>query len=234
MSDRFSILRRNVAAVQTRIAEAAERAGRTADSVTLVAVTKYVDVAVIRDLVAVGCLDCGENRPQAFWDKADILADLPIRWHQIGHLQRNKLKRTLPASYLIHSVDSLRLLTAINEMQMQLNPNEPQSILLEVNISGDAAKHGFTEQAVAEAVEATFELDHVRLQGLMGMAGWGTEPEEARREFAKLGALKQQLSERYPDATLNELSMGMSGDFEQAIAEGATLVRIGSALYEGL
>lgn len=213
------------------MAEAAVSAGRDPDSVTLVAVTKYVDELTIRDLVSVGCQDCGENRPQAFWKKADSLSDLPIRWHQIGHLQRNKLKRTLPATHLIHSVDSLRLLRAIDQMQSQLDPANAKSILLEINISGDLAKHGFTTESVHEAIEAANSLKYVRLQGLMGMAGWGTTPDEARRDFAKLRAVQAQLLSQYPNTNLRELSMGMSGDFEQAIAEGATLVRVGSALF---
>ena len=234
MTERIDKLRDNLTAIQSRIADAATNAGRDPHSVTLVAVTKYVDEPTTRDLVNAGCLDCGENRPQAFWAKAESMADMPVRWHQIGHLQRNKLKRTLPASYLIHSVDSLRLLSAINETQSHIDPAEKKSILLEVNISGDQAKDGFTTDEIKEAVELAISLNCVRLRGLMGMAGLGTSPDEARRDFASLKTVHQQMAEQYPEAGLQELSMGMSGDFEQAIAEGATLVRVGSALFAGV
>ena len=234
MIGRLSKLSQNVERIRARIAAAAEQSGRAANAVKLVAVTKYVGPEIIRDLVSAGCQDLGESRPQAFWEKAESLSDLEVRWHQIGHLQRNKLKRTLPVSDLIHSVDSPRLLSAINATQAQLDPSQRQAILLEVNVSGDAAKHGFHENDLAEAIESALSMKDVELRGLMAMAGLGNSGEEARRDFSRLRELRDRMAERFPEADLAELSMGMSGDFEEAIAEGSTLVRVGSALFEGI
>lgn len=234
MSTRQQQLSKNVAHVRGRIRAAAEKAGRDASSVRLVAVTKYVDADITRDLVAAGCEDLGESRPQTLWPKADALADLPIRWHQIGHLQRNKLRRTLPHISLVHSVDSLRLLDAIDSLQAELDPDATQSILLEVNTSGDTAKHGFRDEELDEAMESVSGKEHVKLKGLMCMAGLGTSPVEAGRDFAKLREIRDRLQAQYSAFDLRELSMGMSSDYEAAIAEGATLVRVGSRLFEGI
>ena len=234
MQTRRDILRSNYQAVCERIQAAADAAHRSADEITLVGVTKYVDVETTRDFVAAGCSDLGESRPQVLWPKAEALAELPVRWHQIGHLQRNKLRKTQPLVSLIHSVDSIRLLQAIDTLQAEIAPDEPQEILLEVNTSGDEAKHGFTPSNVNLGVDAVLECNNVRLRGLMCMAGLGTSPLEARRDFAKLRELRDRLRESYPNVELTDLSMGMSGDFEEAIAEGATLIRVGSVLFEGV
>jgi uncharacterized pyridoxal phosphate-containing UPF0001 family protein len=187
MQDQQQILRDNLSQVRDRIADAASRANRDPGDVTLVGVTKYVDASVTRDFVLAGCHDLGESRPQVLWPKHEELSDLEIRWHQIGHLQRNKLRKTQPIVSLIHSVDTIRLLEAID-----------------------------------------------RLQGLMCMAGLGTTAEAARQDFAQLRTLRDQLAEEYPSFDFNELSMGMSADFEEAIAEGATIVRVGSSLFQGV
>lgn len=234
MSTRQQQLSKNVDFVRERIRAAAEKAGRDPDSVRLVAVTKYVDADVTRDLVAAGCEDLGESRPQTLWPKADSLADLPIRWHQIGHLQRNKLRKTLPHISLVHSVDSLRLLDAIDSLQAELDAGTPKPILLEVNTSGDEAKHGFREESLDEAMQSVAAKQHVQLNGLMCMAGLGTSPVEAGRDFAKLREIRDRLQSQYADFDLRELSMGMSSDYEAAIEEGATLVRVGSRLFEGI
>lgn len=234
MEDRQQLLSRNLAALRQRIGEAAEKAGRDASEVRLVAVTKYVDAAVTRELVLAGCTDLGESRPQQLWPKAEALADLNIRWHQIGHLQRNKLRRTQPWVSLIHSVDSERLVRAIDALQAELDPDLPMPILLEINISGDEAKHGFDAGSVSQAVELAMSLDNIQLGGLMCMAGYGTTGEVARRDFDRLRCLRDQLRDEFPDADLSELSMGMSGDFEEAIAAGATIVRVGSLLFDGV
>lgn len=234
MCDRKQRLKSNLEQVQQRIAAAAEASGRAPGDVTLVAVTKYVDADITRELVEVGAHALGENRPQTFWPKAEALADLDIQWHQIGHLQRNKLRRTLPYLSLLHSVDSVRLMDAVDRIQEELDPDHPMPFLLEVNISGDEAKHGLKPDDVAAAIEAAAAKKHARLRGLMCMAGYGTTSDEARRDFAALRELRDQLQARYPAQELAELSMGMSGDFEQAIAEGATLVRVGSLLFEGI
>lgn len=184
-------------------------------------------------LVDAGCRDLGEARPQQLWDKAATLADLGIRWHLIGHLQRNKVRRTLPLVHLLHSGDSLRLLAELDAEQASQPAALP--ILLEVNVSGDAAKHGFAMDAVAPLAESLSRLMHLDVRGLMCMAGLEGDAAEARREFAALRELRDRLRREWSGRfTLDELSMGMSGDFEAAVAEGSTMVRVGSALFEGL
>lgn len=222
----------NVQAVRGRIAAAAQRAGRSADEVRLVAITKYVGVAEAEALIAAGCLDLGESRPQSLWTKADALGP-QVRWHMIGHLQRNKIRRTLPRLALLHAGDSLSLLGAANEAAAEAG--RPLPVLIEVNISGDVSKHGFRPEHVAGALEKIADLRHITVEGLMAMASREGDLDRARREFAALRALRDRLAlEAPPNVRLAELSMGMSGDFEVAIEEGATMVRIGSALFEGL
>lgn len=226
-------LAENVARLGDRIARAAQASGRPAAAVTLVAVTKYVPAAWARGLVAAGCHDLGESRPQELWSKAEALADLPVRWHFIGHMQRNKLRRTLPAIGLFHSVDSLRLLGALEEEAAAAGRQVPA--LLEVNISGDAGKGGFEPTEIEPLVERLTDFAHVRIEGLMGMAGLEHSPDEAERDFERLRLLRDRVIGRLPGgAVWPHLSMGMSGDFEAAIRQGATLVRIGSALVEGI
>lgn len=224
----------NLRRVRERIAAAAVRSGRRAEEVRLVAVAKYVGAEETRALIAAGCRDLGESRPQALWRKAAELAGEPVRWHLIGHLQRNKLARTLPLVSLIHSGDSLRLLEAIQAESAQANPR-PTAVLLEVNVSGDAAKHGFAPDELPPLCDALAALDHVEIQGLMAMAGREGDLDRARREFALLRQLRDRLQSAWGGRfALDELSMGMSGDYEAAIEEGATLVRVGSALFAGL
>ena len=233
MADLARRIAENLAEVRHRIAEAAAASGRNADQVTLVAVTKYVGEAEIRALAASGCNLLGENRPQLLWQKALALKDLPIRWHMIGHLQRNKVRRTLPLVEMIESVDSLRLIEAINREAAALE--RPMPILLEVNVSGEAAKHGFQPGEIPDVVEHVAGCRHVEARGLMCMASFSGGLDAARREFAALRQLRDRLRGSCPpEVCLTELSMGMSGDYEVAIREGATLVRIGSALYEGV
>ncbi len=222
----------NLFQVRERIAAAAERGGRTAESVTVVAVTKGVDAATARAVCAAGCLDLGESRPQELWSKAAALADLPVRWHLIGHLQRNKVARTLPLVSLVHSADSRRVIHAIDEAAAALDRTVP--LLLEVNISGDSAKHGFPPGDVSQCLDEVARMTNVQIRGLMGMAALEGGADRARRDFRALRELRDQLRElALPGVSLDELSMGMSDDFEAAVEEGATLVRVGSALFEG-
>ena len=233
MPDLQPTIERNLARVRACIAEAAAQAGRSPSEVKLVGVTKYVGPEVIRSLVAAGLCDLAESRPQQLWEKAAALADLPIRWHQIGHLQRNKVRRTLPLVAMVESVDSARLATAIEEAAGELGRRVP--VLLEVNISGEEAKYGFLPSEVAPALATLSTMGHVEVRGLMGMAGLEGDLDDARRQFAALRALRDRLRPACPPGIeLAELSMGMSGDFEEAIEEGATIVRVGSALFEGL
>jgi pyridoxal phosphate enzyme (YggS family) len=235
MSD-FEKLTENLAALRGRIAAAAKRSGRSTDEIRLVAVTKYVGPELARQLVTAGCQDLGESRPQELWDKAvalDEASDRQARWHLIGHLQRNKVDRTLPLVSLIHSGDSMRILTAIDQAAAKLNQSVP--ILLEVNISEEPAKHGFAVEEVRCNLPAIAELKSIEVRGLMCMAGREGDLDQARREFAQLRELRDRLRQVTPaNIRLDELSMGMSGDFEAAIEEGATIVRIGSALFEGI
>jgi PLP dependent protein len=233
----------NLAAVRGRIAESAARSGRRADDITLVAVTKYVGIEKIRTLVKAGCRDLGEARPQQLWDRAEVLADLPVRWHLIGHLQRNKVRRTLPLLGMIHSVDSLRLAAAIDEAldcgagvpPAASNPAVCLPVLLEVNISGEAAKHGFAPGELGPMLSQLASLPRLEVRGLMCMAGLEGDLAEARRQFAATRELRDRLRQDCPvEIRLDELSMGMSGDYEAAIEEGATMVRVGSALFEGI
>ena len=230
MADPSAQIAENVARIRGRIADAARRSGRSADAVTLVAVTKYVSADTVRSLIEAGCRDLGESRPQSLWEKAAQLADLPIHWHLIGHLQRNKARRTLPLVALMHSVDSPRLLAAIEEEHLP-----PLPILLEVHLSSEPTKSGFEPDEIEPILATAAEYRHVSIRGLMGMASLEGGLDVARREFAALRQLRDRLWNKCPPGvTLDELSMGMSGDFEAAIEEGATIVRIGSALFEGV
>jgi len=220
----------NVAAVRGRIAAAVVRAGRRAEDVRLVAVTKYVGLDEIRALVAAGCADLGESRPQQFWDRAAELCNLSVRWHIIGHIQRNKVERTLPLVAMIHSLDSLRLANAIDAAAGKIDRKIP--VLLEVNISRESAKQGFTPEEIEPLLPKLIELAHIEIRGLMCMAGLESGDRAARRDFANLRILRDRLQASSPEhLRMDELSMGMSGDYEIAIEEGATIIRIGSALF---
>jgi pyridoxal phosphate enzyme (YggS family) len=220
----------NYRSVRERIAVACRRAGRAPDSVTLVAVIKYAELEWARRLVELGALDLGENRPQQLVQRAGQIAS-PVHWHLIGHLQRNKVRSILPLVALIHSADSLRLLEAIDRIahDMDLRPR----VLLEINLTGEEAKHGFRFSDLMAELDDVLKLERVQIEGLMTMAVYDPDPESARPTFARLRAIRDDLQERSRGKTgiqLKHLSMGMTGDFEVAIEEGATLVRIGSAL----
>jgi len=230
--------RSNLAAVGDRVTAACRLAGRDPDAVRLVGVTKYVSVGLTRMLFDAGCADLAESRPQSLWEKAPALADHEPtpRWHLVGHLQRNKIRKTLPLLSLLHSLDSLRLLGAIEAEAAAAGI--VCNALIEVNIAGDPGRTGVLEADAAALVEAAVGMRHVRVLGLMGMAAapdGDTTGSGSRRQFARLRELRDDLAGRTPTVTgLPELSMGMSGDFVEAILEGATLVRVGSALWEGI
>ena len=222
----------NIARVRAEIEEATVRSGRAAGAVTLVAATKYVAAALTRQ-VAAAVVDLGESRPQEIWGKAPELSDLSIRWHLIGHLQRNKVRRTLPFVSLIHSVDSRRLL---DELQTEAARIERRiEILLEVNISGDESKTGFAPSELEAVIIAAANMPNLQVRGLMSMAGLNTDATAAQAQFAAVRELRDRLQSNAPqEIQLAELSMGMSSDFREAIAEGATMVRVGSSLFEGV
>jgi pyridoxal phosphate enzyme (YggS family) len=238
-----AVLAERLAEVRLRIAAACARVGRNPEGVTLVAVTKTVSPRVARLIAELGVLDLGESRPQELWRKADTLKDLPIRWHLVGHLQRNKAERTLRLAHMIHSVDSLRLYESIQAEAARQRRHRPE-ILLQVNISREGQKHGFDyeelrrEEAKFETTltDASQELPPLLVVGLMGMAAYSDDPESARPAFRELHLIRHRLSEEWliVGPQLEHLSMGMSGDFEVAIEEGATIVRIGTTLFEGL
>ena len=225
----------NLAAIRGRVAEACRRAGRDPAGVTVIAVTKYVDAATARLVHAAGCVDLAESRPQSLWAKAEALAGLtpPPRWHLVGHLQRNKIRRTLAVDPLVHSLDSLRLLEALAAEAAATG--RPCEALLEINLVGDPGRTGATAADAAAIVSAAAALPQVRLRGLMGMASQPDgDPDAARREFARLRELRDHFAATLPGgAALRELSMGMSGDFPAAILEGATMIRVGTAVFAG-
>jgi len=234
VSDVKAILERNLAEVKRRIADACRRAGRHPADVTLVAVTKYVSVDVVRALFELGVTSLGESRPQELWKKAPVVPE--ANWHLVGHLQRNKIERTLPLVCLIHSVDSFRLLEALEaEAGKQ---NRKTDVLLEFNLSGESAKHGFASSEVTLIPEALKPLRFLRIRGLMTMSAVDATAAQARETFAALRRIKGHLDPLLPklplEHSLVHLSMGMTGDFEAAVEEGATLVRIGTALFRGL
>ena len=228
-----ALIPRNLDAVRARIEAAARRSGRAPETVTLVAVTKKCPVELIRPLVDAGALDLGENYPQELWRKAEALGGLaqPVRWHLIGHLQTNKARRTLPMVTMVHAVDSLKLLHLLDSLAQEL-PDAPP-VCLQVNTSGEQAKHGWSPERVLEDAEAIAACQAIRVVGLMTMAAWGTDAKTARPSFVRLRETREELRQR-TGLPLPELSMGMSGDFESAVEEGATLVRVGSALFEGV
>ncbi len=218
-----------LAEVEERLRAACRRAGRARSEVTLVAVTKTVSVETAALLPGLGACDLGESRPQELWHKAAVVKG--ARWHLIGHLQRNKIERTLPLIERIHSVDSARLLEALEEACRKESRTLPA--LLEVNVGGEASKHGFAPQEVPNLAEKIAKLQYLHIDGLMAMAAYEEDAEKTRPTFAALRELREQLANEWGRA-LPHLSMGMSNDFEIAVEEGATMVRLGTVLFEGL
>lgn len=232
-------LRGNIERVRARIAVAAERVGRDPADVRLVAVTKTVPAYRVHMAWELGLTDFGENRVQEAVEKIPLVfpeekseirnSQFPIRWHMIGHLQRNKVKYVIPLFELIHSVDSVRLAREIDKRAGYADKVVP--VLIEVNVAGEASKFGFAPEAVADAVSEIAELPRVRVQGLMTVAPIAGDPEEVRPHFRRLRGLRDRLADQFPDVDWHHLSMGMTDDFEIAVEEGATLVRIGRAIF---
>jgi pyridoxal phosphate enzyme (YggS family) len=228
MEEKF---RSNLAEVDQRISDAACENGRNPEDIKLIAVTKYVDAETTRLLVNAGATCLGENRPQLLEEKAKALADLDVEWHMIGNLQRNKIKRTLDHATMIHALDRNSLIDAVAKEATARDTMV--SCLLEVNVSGEASKHGFAPDEVSAAIERIIPLPSIKLEGLMCMAGLAGDSDDARREFELLRKIRDtHQSIKTDNVNLRELSMGMSGDYEIAIAEGATIVRVGSALFQ--
>lgn len=211
--------------VRERIAAAALRAGRKPEEVTLLVVTKGQPVEKIQALFAKGQRLFGENRVQELLAKKPLLPD-SLMWHLIGPLQTNKVKAILPHIQLLHSLDRESLLKEIAK-----RASAPVPCLIEVKIAQEATKHGVPPEGLFPFVEAVLAEPKVRLEGLMGIASLTEDREQVRREFRQLYRLFSELQRRYPEVPLTTLSMGMSGDFEIAIEEGSTLLRIGSAVF---
>jgi pyridoxal phosphate enzyme (YggS family) len=226
------LLQQRLKQVEDRLQAACRRAGRARQEVTLVAVTKTVSPAVAECLHQLGVTDLGESRPQELWHKA-VLLPSSVRWHLVGHLQRNKIERTLPLVHAIHSVDSIRLLEALEHEAAAQARTLP--VLLEVNASGEVAKHGLAPGELPETIARLDQLRFVQVRGLMTMAALDDDPERCRPTFVTLRRLRDDLAARLPlPHRLEHLSMGMSNDFEIAVEEGATMVRLGTILFEGL
>jgi pyridoxal phosphate enzyme (YggS family) len=227
----------NLARIREEIEAACRRSGRSADDVLLVGVTKSAKIEWIESLVALGVRDLGESRPQQLLERASALegsraAAEPIRWHLIGHLQRNKVRKVLTVAGCLHSIDSLPLAARIDAMSAELGLRP--RLLLEVNVSGEGSKDGFSPDQVRTDWVELCALAQVELAGLMTMAPLGDDAETARPTFRRLRMLRDELAARPGSPPLRDLSMGMSGDFPAAIEEGATMIRIGTSLFDGL
>jgi pyridoxal phosphate enzyme (YggS family) len=223
----MSQIAENLEFIRQRIAAAAERNGRSAKEVKLVAVSKTYPPEVIREAIEAGQQCFGENRVQDALPKIDALPP-DLEWHLIGHLQTNKVRKVIGRFALFHGVDNTALALQMNRIAEEFGVTA--SILLEVNVSGEESKFGFSPGALPGALEELLPLPHLRVEGLMTMAPYYENPESARPVFEGLRKLRDALSAA-SGHPLKELSMGMSGDFEQGIEEGATIVRIGSAIF---
>lgn len=220
----------NIAVVRDRMARAARRCGRDPAEVALVAVSKTHPADMVRQALEAGVDTVGENYIQEARDKIAALADCSISWHFIGHLQSNKARYAVDLFDLIHGVDSLKLAREIDKQAAKVGKRQP--VLIQVNISGEATKSGTTEAAALALVREAGRLEHLQVRGLMTMPPFFDQPERARPYFAALRRLRDRIrAEAIAGVNVAELSMGMTGDFEVAIEEGATLVRIGTAIF---
>lgn len=220
----------NLSAILSEIEVAATAVQREASAVRLVAVSKTKPHAMVQAAADAGQLDFGENRVQELVEKAEAFPQL--RWHMIGGLQRNKVKYIASFIHLIHSVDSERLLAEINKQGGK--HNRQISCLLQLNISSEDQKGGFTEEAAAKILQEIDAFPHVQIKGLMGMAEFTDDSSVIQSQFNRLRMAAEAFRQYEGDRiSMDELSMGMSGDFPIAIAEGATLVRVGSAIFGG-
>jgi pyridoxal phosphate enzyme (YggS family) len=222
-------VRDNIQVVQSRIVQALERSGRSSESVTLVAVTKTVDVPKIQEALDVGITHVGENRVQDAEPKILALqARINVTWHMIGHLQTNKVKRTLELFHKIHAVDSLRLAQEIHKRALQ--SGKVVEVLFEVNVSGETSKFGLSVAELFPVIREAAHFEGIAVKGLMTMAPFVENPEDTRPYFRKLREVFLRLREEGV-GQMECLSMGMTNDFEVAVEEGANIVRIGTAIF---
>jgi len=218
----------NLDQVQSAIATAAENCGRDPRDITLIAVSKTKPVELIQEAFEAGQIDFGENRVQELREKHPVLPQ--AHWHMIGNLQRNKVKFIVEFIHLIHSVDSEKLLSEINKQAQKVD--RIVDCLLQLNISEEDAKSGLDETKAEAVLKRMDDYPHIRIKGLMGMAELTDDTDIIRSQFRRLRLAKEQLAAiSHPRIRLEALSMGMSGDFEIAIEEGATMVRVGSAVF---
>ena len=216
-------------AVDRRVCEAAARAGRDRQEIVLIAVSKTKPVELVLELADAGVKDFGENHAQELVQKYDVIHE-GINWHFIGHLQRNKVKYVVGRACLIHSVSSMRLAEEINKES--LKKGVVSDILMEVNIADEETKSGISEEEAEALLRQISTLPALRVKGLMAIAPPVEDPEENRRYFRQMRELKEKFRTLgLPHVDLTELSMGMTGDFEVAIEEGATMVRVGTAIF---
>ncbi len=217
-----------VSDIEYRIDAACKRANRPRESVLLVAVTKTISPDRINEAIALGLTDIGENRVQEYLGKRDALR--PHRFHLVGHLQRNKVKHILPYCHLIHSVDSVAIAQEIDKRSQEME--KQTDILLEINISDEASKYGFSPETLLDVAAPIFSLSNVRVRGLMTVAEWLPDPEMVRPAFRRMKELLHSMNIAFNlNPPMTQLSMGMTGDFEVAIEEGATILRIGTGLF---
>ncbi len=219
----------NLAHVRSAITEAAQKAGRTAEEITLVAVSKTVPVELVRMAYNLGVVNFGENRVQDALPKIAEFHPQEMRWHMIGHLQSNKANKVVGSFYCVQSVDSLHLAQTLNRHAAEHGTRLP--ILLQVNVSGEASKEGMSPVETPEVARQILTLPHLEVQGLMTIAPLVENPEEVRPVFRELRTLRDQLRDMLPQSAWQHLSMGMTDDYRIAIEEGATIVRIGRAIF---
>jgi pyridoxal phosphate enzyme (YggS family) len=234
----------NLADVRRRMAEAARRAGRSPDEVTLIAISKTFNADAVREAWAAGQRDFGENKVQEALQKITATADMKIRWHLVGHLQSNKAKRAAASFACIHSVDSVELVerldAATSGATSSTAPNEREKpasetaleILVQVDLASESTKFGAPEAEAVRCVRAALAAPSLRLAGLMLMPPWNDDQEKTRPWFRRLREMRDRMvRDGIPATALRHLSMGMSHDFEAAIEEGSTLVRVGTAIF---
>lgn len=219
----------NYREVNERVQKACDRSGRRREDVTLIAVSKTKPMSMIEELWEIGVRDFGENKVQELTAKEEALAK-DIRWHMIGHLQRNKVKYIADKASLIHSVDSFRLAEEINKEAAK--KGRRVSILIEVNVAGEESKFGVSPEETENLVKQISELSNISVQGLMTIAPYVENPEENRSIFRKLKNLSVDIDrKKFNNISMNVLSMGMTGDYEVAVEEGATHIRVGTGIF---
>ena len=225
----MSMLLDNLNDVEKRIQAACDRSGRKREEVLLVAVSKTKPVEMIEEIMAAGIVEFGENKPQELRDKYEVLPK-NLHFHMIGHLQTNKIKYVIDRAVLIHSIDSIRLAEAVNVEAKKHDRIMP--VLVEVNVAQEESKSGFLVEETEEAIREIAKLSNIRVEGLMTIAPFVENAEENRQYFVKLRKLSVDIAAKNIDnVTMHHLSMGMTGDYEVAIEEGATMVRVGTGIF---